>query len=136
MQSNKASKKTLKIAEETAAVAPETGTPADLTGKPRTPRSSKPKKDEINETTMSAKHHRKASSPITLDIASVDTSETAKTMAASAGVGSTSESAPSGEPTYEDIAVLAHSYWLERGGAPGSAEQDWLRAERELKAKQ
>ncbi len=36
--------------------------------------------------------------------------------------------------TSEDIALLAHSYWVARGYAPGSPEQDWLRAERELKA--
>ena len=34
----------------------------------------------------------------------------------------------------EEIAKLAHSYWVARGYAPGSAEQDWLRAERELQA--
>jgi hypothetical protein len=36
------------------------------------------------------------------------------------------------KPPHEDIAVLAYSYWLERGQADGSSEEDWLRAEREL----
>lgn len=38
------------------------------------------------------------------------------------------------QPTREDIAALAHSYWVERGyqGGPAEAERDWLRAEREL----
>lgn len=36
------------------------------------------------------------------------------------------------KPGHEDIAVLAYSYWLERGQPDGSAEEDWLRAEREL----
>src|SRR5258708_30749908 len=33
----------------------------------------------------------------------------------------------------EDIAALAYSYWLARGCQGGSPEQDWLRAERELR---
>jgi hypothetical protein len=37
-------------------------------------------------------------------------------------------------PPQEAIARLAHSYWLERqNGHEGSAEEDWLRAERELR---
>ena len=36
------------------------------------------------------------------------------------------------KPSYEDIAVLAYSYWLERGQPDGSPEEDWLRAEQEL----
>lgn len=38
------------------------------------------------------------------------------------------------QPTQEDIAALAYSYWVERGyqGGSAEAEQDWLRAEREL----
>jgi hypothetical protein len=34
-----------------------------------------------------------------------------------------------------EIARLAHSYWLERGGQGGSAEEDWRRAEQALKAR-
>ena len=34
-----------------------------------------------------------------------------------------------------EIARLAHSYWLERGGQGGSAEEDWQRAENALKAR-
>ena len=33
----------------------------------------------------------------------------------------------------EDIARLAYSYWQARGSKDGSAEEDWLRAERELR---
>lgn len=40
------------------------------------------------------------------------------------------------EPDQESIAVLAYSFWLERqGGGQGSAEEDWLRAEHEIRAK-
>lgn len=37
------------------------------------------------------------------------------------------------EPSREAIARLAYHYWLERGGADGWADEDWLRAERELR---
>jgi hypothetical protein len=33
---------------------------------------------------------------------------------------------------HDEIAILAYSYWEERGGG-GSAEEDWLRAEEELR---
>jgi Protein of unknown function (DUF2934) len=35
-------------------------------------------------------------------------------------------------PSHEEIARLAQQYWAERGHQDGLAEQDWLRAEREL----
>jgi hypothetical protein len=38
-------------------------------------------------------------------------------------------------PTREQIAQLAHRFWAERGRQHGSAEQDWLRAEQELRGK-
>jgi len=34
----------------------------------------------------------------------------------------------------EDIARLAYSYWEARGGEGGSPEEDWLQAERQLRA--
>jgi hypothetical protein len=36
-------------------------------------------------------------------------------------------------PSHEEIARLAHRYFVERGGKNGADRQDWLRAERELK---
>jgi hypothetical protein len=38
-------------------------------------------------------------------------------------------------PSHEEIATLAYTYWLERGCQGGSPEQDWQRAERELRVK-
>lgn len=35
-------------------------------------------------------------------------------------------------PTHEEIALRAYEIYLERGGTPGDALQDWTRAEREL----
>ena len=36
---------------------------------------------------------------------------------------------------HEEIARLAYSYYLERGASDGSAEEDWMRAEREVRAR-
>ena len=41
--------------------------------------------------------------------------------------------APSLEPSREAIARLAYSYWEARGCQGGSAEEDWLRAEVEVR---
>jgi len=38
-------------------------------------------------------------------------------------------------PARDDIARLAYSYWEARGVRGGSALEDWLRAERELKGR-
>jgi hypothetical protein len=38
------------------------------------------------------------------------------------------------ELSQEDVAKLAYSYWEARGYAGGSPEEDWLRAEQELRA--
>jgi hypothetical protein len=37
------------------------------------------------------------------------------------------------EPSQDEIARLAYSYWEARGFTGGSSEEDWLRAERELR---
>ena len=36
-------------------------------------------------------------------------------------------------PSHQEIAQLAERYWVERGWQDGYAEQDWLRAEQELR---
>ena len=36
-------------------------------------------------------------------------------------------------PTYEEIAKLAYSYWEARGYQGGSPDEDWARAEQELR---
>jgi Protein of unknown function (DUF2934) len=40
--------------------------------------------------------------------------------------------AATANPTTEAIALRAYQIYLERGGAPGNALEDWTRAEREL----
>lgn len=37
------------------------------------------------------------------------------------------------QPDREKVAALAYSYWEQRGYQGGSPEEDWLRAEQELK---
>ena len=39
------------------------------------------------------------------------------------------------EPKAEEIALLAYSYWEARDRQGGSAEEDWLRAEQELRGR-
>jgi len=39
------------------------------------------------------------------------------------------------EPAHEEIAALAYSYWEARGCVGGSQEEDWLRAEQELRSR-
>jgi hypothetical protein len=36
-------------------------------------------------------------------------------------------------PSHEEIQNLAQKYWAQRGFQDGQAEQDWLRAEQELR---
>ncbi|HWC97169.1 MAG TPA: DUF2934 domain-containing protein [Candidatus Sulfopaludibacter sp.] len=38
------------------------------------------------------------------------------------------------EPAFETVAALAYSYWVARGCQGGSPEEDWLRAEHELRS--
>jgi hypothetical protein len=38
------------------------------------------------------------------------------------------------EITNDAVAQLAYSYWADRGYQGGSPEEDWLRAEQELRA--
>jgi len=39
------------------------------------------------------------------------------------------------EPSHEEIAQLAYRYWESRGGQGGSSDEDWLRAEQELRVR-
>jgi hypothetical protein len=38
-------------------------------------------------------------------------------------------------PSHDQIAELARKYWAERGYTDGQQEEDWFRAEQELRAK-
>jgi hypothetical protein len=51
-----------------------------------------------------------------------------------AAVAPTIEAVPY-QPTAQEIAALAYSYWEARGYQAGSPETDWFRAEAELRAR-
>jgi hypothetical protein len=69
----------------------------------------------------------------------VDTEDAAKAAPAvaakktkAAAKAKTIDVAAASTPSHTEIAQLAERYWVERGWQDGFAEQDWLRAEREL----
>jgi hypothetical protein len=47
----------------------------------------------------------------------------------------TSTKNPVAPPSYQDIAKLAQRYWIDRGRPEGTPEEDWLRAERDLRGR-
>jgi len=137
MQSNKpSSKKTRQIAETGNTAVPEfKSTAPETMPKPRSKTSSTVKKNETSEST-SAMRHRKAASTVVAENAVAPP----KAMAASAGASSsfsTPASTVESQDTKisvsrEEIAKLAHSYWVARGYTQGNPDEDWLRAETEL----
>ena len=129
MQSNKAPKKTRKAAEHEVVPTPDASAASQVTAKPRTSRSSKVKKEAPE--TGQVKHHHKATAPLHAETASTASAPNART-AESPVESVRAAAAPSRIVTRAQIAELAYSYWVARGHAHGSAEEDWLRAEKEL----
>jgi Protein of unknown function (DUF2934) len=88
--------------------------------------------DEITEVPLRVHYHRsimaRTAPPSTRELNS-------QTAVKPAGSVPNSSSEPEATlPSQEEIAQLAYSFWLERGDANGgSAEDDWFRAERELR---
>ena len=126
MQSNKAPKKTRKIAHETGIPADNNATAEAITIS-RSAKSSQTKKPEAADMGL-ANHQHKATSAPDLKVENVPA---AKGMAAAATQQAV-QTVPS--VSHEEIAKLAHSYWAARGYTHGSADADWLRAEQELRA--
>ena len=83
------------------------------------------KESDINLTATGAAPRRAPAlkGRTTRNIAAAETPAAALTAAA----------ASVSEPSQEEIAKLAFLYWEARGCMGGSPEEDWLRAERELK---
>ena len=75
----------------------------------------------------SGKQHRKVSAPTVAE-------PSAKSDAPAFAESKPLSDRPSGTVHPGEIAELAYSYFLERGHANGSAEEDWLRAEKALAA--
>jgi hypothetical protein len=46
-----------------------------------------------------------------------------------------SSNVSSAKLSYEQVALLAHKYWAERGHKHGHDAEDWFRAEQELRSK-
>lgn len=64
------------------------------------------------------------------------TKSAAKTSATKAPAKTASKKAENAEkkaPTQQEIAELAHQYWVERGRPHGSHHEDWIRAEETLR---
>jgi hypothetical protein len=87
---------------------------------------------------MSRKHHAIYADPT--GAAAAASSAKRRVSRAKGSVSSTSEisspaSAHSAEPVIdrEAVSLLAYSYWEARGFTGGSPEEDWLRAEREMR---
>jgi len=129
MQSNKDSKKTSKIADKSATGAPEKIVASDVTVKPRASRSSKTKKSEEAEMT-SGKHHHKLASASSKEIGVAPATELGNRIG-----DSRIDDVPARKVRHEEIAELAYQYFTARGFTHGSAEEDWLRAERDLRSR-
>jgi Protein of unknown function (DUF2934) len=61
------------------------------------------------------------------------TSAPKASKAPKASTKSTTASSTKRSPTHEEIAARSYELFLARGGEGGHAEEDWLRAESELK---
>ncbi len=114
MQSKKTSKKTSTHVDNGSVAPTDKTVAADASPKPRSPKSAQAQKSEVAKP-RSVKHHHKAA-PV----------ERAAEPAISLPEKITTSI------THEQIAELAHSYWVSRGHAHGSSEEDWFRAEQEL----
>jgi hypothetical protein len=92
---------------------------------------------------MSAETGKKTKAPAKTKAVKAPEGETGSAVKAAPKTAAKAKAAPKSEtidvaasrtPSYEEIARLAQQYWEERGWQDGYAEQDWLRAERELLA--
>jgi hypothetical protein len=63
------------------------------------------------------------------------TKATAKPRKTTAKTKTVAEAAKAATPSPEEIKQLAEKYWAGRGFKDGNAEQDWLKAEHELRKK-
>jgi hypothetical protein len=134
MQLNKSSKKTKKTVDKASVAASEkSAATAEMKPKPRTLTSSTPKKSEEKSAASPSHHHKIDSAPVATEVRAAES----KSPLSKPAVLELVETVTVAETvtkiaTHEDIARLAHSFWVARGYAHGSPHEDWLRAEREL----
>ena len=124
MQSNRSSKKSRKIADSAASASLESAGVTELKPKPRASKSSAPKTTEVVKTESPSHHHKLSAAPVAEALAAVSESSSISLNSVPA--------VPPRVVTHQQIAELAHSFWIGRGYVHGSAEDDWFRAEREL----
>lgn len=123
MQSEKTSKKQRKIVPETALAVGETAK-AEPVKTVRATKSSPTKAVAAKKTSGTGpKHHHSTTS---------EKFSSALVSKATPAVEIVVASIEPKEVSYEEVALLAHSYWESRNYSHGNAEEDWLRAEREL----
>ena len=137
MQSSKTSKKTVKTTPAQASSAPQ-----ETASAARAPRSSQSKAVQtkavqtkaVQNIDAASKHHHKLA---TVEEPAVVTESTVETPVNSSisSADPVSLSDVSGEVTHDDIARLAHSFWAGRGFQHGDPEEDWHRAEEQLKVR-
>jgi len=120
LDSPKTAKRAVKPLATSPAPAKESAIPAPTTTKPRATSAERPL------------HRAAKPAPVLVE----PKREAPLAMAAAAGTskeGAIGIGAP--RPlTHDDIAKLAYSYWLARGQQGGNQYEDWIRAERELRA--
>jgi hypothetical protein len=85
--------------------------------------AAKPRKSAENNPT-----ENKLAKKTSAEIRSTGNKSSAKKPVASAN-------GKSGSITHDQVALLAHRFWIERGRKHGHHEEDWFRAEQELRAK-
>ena len=66
--------------------------------------------------------------------AAAETSESPAAASPANEMAAVPAESPVSNPAFEEIAQLAYCYWEARGYQGGSPEQDWLRAEHELRS--
>lgn len=104
-------------------------TPLDFMKCSHIPKEELSMAETVKKTTSKPKATTKAKTPATSSSKKIDSTN---------GV-----SKPNGHPSNvtemklsrEQIAQLAHRYWIERGHQHGHHEEDWYRAEQELRGK-
>ncbi len=137
MRPRKTSKSTHKVGQESAAGTPENSKPAQEANVKR--RTST--KRETGETGRAKHRNTNAPEPAKFPSRAVDSA-----VIDAVGVMTSSSDSLDVSPTpvetsfaraiaHEHIAKLAHFYWIARGYAHGFDQEDWHRAERDLKNK-
>lgn len=93
---------------------------------------AKPRKTAAKTNGASAEVMPQTEAPAIAAAAEPKPKKTAKTNGA-AGNGAAAESKPTGQLSHEEVARLAHQFWIQRGHQHGRHEEDWHRAEQELR---